>query len=63
MDIRREAGRLKTELERDLHASPRIRMGGPGQLDVLVDGRVVFSKKQAGRMPTTSELVGLIRKT
>ncbi|MBI3634983.1 MAG: hypothetical protein HY216_02035 [Candidatus Rokubacteria bacterium] len=61
MDIRREAGRLKTELERDLHVAPRIRMGGPGQLDVLVDGRVVFSKKQAGRMPTTGELVKLIK--
>jgi hypothetical protein len=33
-----------------------------GQLDVLVDGRVVFSKKQAGRMPTSQELIALIRR-
>jgi predicted Rdx family selenoprotein len=42
--------------------SPRIKWGGMGQLDVLVDGRVVFSKKQAGRMPTSQELVALIRR-
>jgi selT/selW/selH-like putative selenoprotein len=33
-----------------------------GQLDVVVDGRVVFSKKQTGRMPTSQELVALIRR-
>ena len=42
--------------------SPRIKWGGMGQLDVLVDGRLVFSKKQAGRMPTSQELVALIRR-
>ncbi|HEY3065083.1 MAG TPA: Rdx family protein [Methylomirabilota bacterium] len=60
--MRREAGRLKSELERDLHVSPRIKWGGYGQLDVLVDGRVVFSRKQMGRMPTSQELVALIRR-
>jgi hypothetical protein len=29
---------------------------------VLVDGRVVFSRKQMGRMPTSQELVALIRR-
>jgi len=42
--------------------SPRIKWGGMGQLDVLVDGRLVFSKKQTGRMPTAQELVALIRR-
>ena len=35
-------------------------MGGPGQLDVLVDGRVIFSKKSAGRTPTAPEIAQLI---
>lgn len=41
--------------------APKIRMGGPGQLDVLVDGRVVFSKKSAKRMPQPGEVVRLVR--
>jgi len=61
MDIRREAVSLKSELERSLGVSPTIRWGGPGQLDVLVDGRLVFSKKSAGRSPTAAELTHLIR--
>jgi predicted Rdx family selenoprotein len=60
MDIRREAVSLKTELERSLGVSPIIRWGGPGQLDVLVDGTLVFSKKSAGRLPAPGELAQLI---
>lgn len=33
-----------------------------GQLDVLVDGEVVFSRKQAGRFPTAEEIVEAIEK-
>jgi predicted Rdx family selenoprotein len=61
MDIRREAVGLKQELERTLNVSPTIRWGGPGQLDVLVDGTLVFSKRSAGRMPAPGELERLIR--
>ena len=46
MDIRREAVGLKQELEHSLGVSPSIRWGGPGQLDVLVDGKLVFSKNR-----------------
>jgi predicted Rdx family selenoprotein len=35
-------------------------MGGHGQLDVIVDGNVVFSRKQAGRFPTAAEIVEAI---
>ena len=52
---------LKHEIERSLGVSPTIRAGGPGQLDVLVDGSVVFSKKSAGRLPAPGELPELIR--
>lgn len=36
---------------------------GIGQLDVLVNGKVVFSKRQAGRSPSVSEIVRLIKPT
>jgi hypothetical protein len=52
---------LKEELERSLGVSPSIRWGSPGQLDVLVDGRLVFSKQSAGRLPAPGELERLIR--
>ena len=62
MDVRREAVSLKQDLERSLGVSPTIRWGGPGQLDVLVDGTLVFSKKSAGRVPAPGELAELIRR-
>lgn len=52
---------LKGELEHTLGISPRIRWGGFGQLDVMVDGKVVFSKQAAGRMPTSGEVTRLVR--
>jgi len=53
---------LKQELEGSLGVSPTIRWGGPGQLDVFVDGTLVFSKKSAGRSPAPGELPDLIRR-
>jgi hypothetical protein len=61
MDIRREAVGLKRELQQSLGVTPSIRWGTPGQLDVLVDGKLVFSKKSAKRMPVPGELPRLIR--
>jgi hypothetical protein len=52
---------LSRELQQALGVSPRIRWGGPGQMDVLVDGRTVFSKKTRGRMPNPGEIAGLVR--
>jgi predicted Rdx family selenoprotein len=51
---------LRNDLSRSLGITPRIRFGGFGQLDVMVDGKVVFSKKQAGRSPTAAEIVRLV---
>jgi predicted Rdx family selenoprotein len=62
MDIRREAGRLAAELGSALGTPPRIRMGGFGVLDVVVDGKVVFSKKAEGTTPPTAELVERVRR-
>jgi selT/selW/selH-like putative selenoprotein len=36
-------------------------MGAPGSLDVFVDGRKIYSKKQTGRLPTADEVIELIR--
>jgi predicted Rdx family selenoprotein len=36
-------------------------MGGLSQLDVVVDGEVVFSRQQAGRFPTAEEIIEAVR--
>jgi selT/selW/selH-like putative selenoprotein len=36
-------------------------MGGPGALDVYMDGEQIYSKKRTGRLPTADELIKLIR--
>ena len=41
--------------------TPKIRWGSTGQLDVIVDGKVVFSKQQAGRIPTADEIVKILK--
>ena len=50
---------LQAELARETGVTPTIRWGGLGQLDVLVDGAVVFSKKSAGRLPLPGEVARL----
>jgi predicted Rdx family selenoprotein len=60
-DIRKEAVSLRNDLSRSLGVTPKIRFGGFGQFDVMVDGKVVFSKKQAGRSPTAAEIVRFIK--
>jgi hypothetical protein len=42
-------------------SSPKIRFGGFGSLDVMVDGKIVFSKEQAGRTPIAAEIVRIIK--
>lgn len=41
----------------DTIASVRLVPGGGGVYDVRVNGKLVFSKKQAGRFPELDELV------
>ena len=48
--------RLKQELETRLGAHVTLRMGMPGVLDVVVDGKRIFSKREQGRFPTVDEL-------
>ena len=52
---------LKESIEGKLKIPTRIRLGGPGVLDVLVDSHRIYSKKQTGRLPTADEIIELIR--
>ena len=61
MNTRKEAGSLQKELAKSLGVTPKIKMGGKGQLDVIVDGNVVFSRQQAGHLPTAAEIVEAIK--
>lgn len=52
---------LKESIEGQLKIPTRIRLGGPGVLDVFVDRQKIYSKKQTGRLPAVDEIVDLIR--
>jgi hypothetical protein len=52
---------LKQDIERELNVPVRIRMGGPGSLTVLADGKTIYSKSETGRMPTSAELIAKLR--
>jgi hypothetical protein len=53
--------RLRDELRTTLHVAAKIRWGGLGELTVLVDGRTVFSRRQAGRAPKPGEIARLVK--
>jgi hypothetical protein len=52
---------LKQDIERELKVPVRIRMGGPGSLNVIADGKTIFSKSETGRMPSSAELISKLR--
>lgn len=52
---------LQADLEKSLGVKPKIRWGGTGQFDVMVDGKVVYSAQETGRIPTTEEIVKIIK--
>ena len=52
--------RLRDELAREGITAP-IRLGGLGELTVKVDGRAVFSYKQAGRVAQPGEVARLVK--
>ena len=51
---------LKESIEAKLKIPTRIRLGGPGALDVFVDKQKIYSKKETGRLPTADEIIALI---
>lgn len=56
-----EAGRLKREIRKQLNITPRVSFAGKGVLDVVVDGKTIFSHQSEQRMPGRGEIVGLIQ--
>jgi len=52
---------LKEGIEQQLKIPTKIKMGGPGSLDVWVDNKRIFSKKELGRMPQQGEIIRLIQ--
>jgi hypothetical protein len=61
LDLRREAVRLRNELQSTLQVAAEIRWGGLRELTVIVDGRTVFSRRQAGRAPKPGEIARLVQ--
>jgi predicted Rdx family selenoprotein len=51
---------LRNQIEQKTGTKPKLRIGGPGVLDVSVDGKVLWSKKKQGRMPTVDEIMALL---
>ncbi len=39
-----------------------LKTGGPGQFDVLVDDRLIFSKQSEGRFPELQEVIDALSK-
>jgi hypothetical protein len=52
---------LRDELAKKTGTAPKLRIGKPGSLDVIVDGRTVYSKEKSGRMPTADEVMALVK--
>ncbi len=52
---------MRKEIREATGVDPKIRWGAPGSLDVFVDGRMVFSAKEAGRLPNSQEIVKALR--
>ena len=53
--------RLADEIRRETGVTPKIKLGGFGALDVVVDGRVVYSKKGEGRLLPPGEIAGRVK--
>jgi hypothetical protein len=52
---------LKQDIERELKIPVKIKMGSPGSLNVIVDGKTIYSKSETGRMPTSADLIAKLR--
>lgn len=52
---------LKNSIERELGIPIRLRAGAPGSLRVFLNGEQLYSKKEARRSLTATEIIELIR--
>jgi selT/selW/selH-like putative selenoprotein len=51
------ASSLAAAIEQALGVTATLIKGGGGNFDVVVDGSLIFSKKQAGRFPEHAEIL------
>jgi hypothetical protein len=56
-----EAGRLKREIKNQLNVTPKMSFAGTGVLDVVLDGKTIFSYQSERRMPDRGEIAGRIQ--
>jgi hypothetical protein len=61
INILLEAVRLKREIRKQMNLTPKMSSAGKGVLDVVVDGKTVFSHLAGQRMPGRGEVVRLIQ--
>jgi selT/selW/selH-like putative selenoprotein len=52
---------LGARLSRELGVDPELVRGERGVFDVMIDGKLIFSKHSAGRFPEEPEIVQAIR--
>jgi hypothetical protein len=53
--------RLKREIRNELDLNPRMKFAGVGVLDVVLDGKTIFSYQAEGRLPGRGEMVARIQ--
>ena len=53
---------MAAEIEKVVGVSPRLIKGEGGVFEVVVDGRLIYSKKQTGRFPEHEEILSQLRR-
>jgi selT/selW/selH-like putative selenoprotein len=51
---------LAAEVKKQRSVEVVLHKGSGGQFEVVLDGKLLFSKKQAGRFPESEEILGQI---
>jgi selenoprotein W-related protein len=54
------AASLAAAVRQEFAVEPKMTPGGGGVFDVVCNGKLVFSKHQAGRFPETKEILDAI---
>jgi len=54
---------LAAEIKKQRGLDSTLLPGSGGQFEIVVDGKLIFSKKQLGRFPEPSEIIGQLPAT
>ncbi len=54
------ANGLKRDIKAQYQVEPKLRLGGGGVFELRVDGKLLFSAKEAGRLPTPAEVLAMV---